>query len=88
MGQSGALEREDAMSDETATAEDMEQAMLDLLEGGPAENLVEAMERCSTFESALLLTTDHEPAIRMANGAEFQITIVRSKAPVKVAVGE
>ena len=48
----------------------------------------EDMERASTYASTMMLTQNRGLVIRMANGAEFQITIVQSRRPAKVAVGE
>jgi hypothetical protein len=40
---------------------------------------VEGMERVSTFSDEGILTTDAGLVLRMGDGTEFQITIVRSK---------
>jgi hypothetical protein len=81
---------EEIVSDEIKTAEDMERALLWVFETGSTEDGsgLDSVTRSESFESALLMTTDRGLVIRMANGAEFQLTIVRTKAPVKVAVGE
>jgi hypothetical protein len=72
---------EEIMSDEIKTAEDMERALLEAFEtGSTEEGGLDQVTRCEPLEYAPVLSP-RGVVIQLANGAEFQITIVRSKAP-------
>ena len=47
--------------------------------GEDDEPIVEQLESASSFEDAGIMTTNRGVVWRMADGSEFQITIIRSK---------
>jgi len=57
------------------TEEDLEEALISAL----AEN--RQVRRARSFDAAGLMTSERGVVLGLRNGAEFQITIVRSKAP-------
>lgn len=59
---------------------DMENLLQEVLEFEDEEIGVESqVKRVSTFESVGLLTNNHGIVVRMKDGSEFQITIVKSR---------
>ena len=73
----------------TATAEAFEAALYNLLSDEEAVgtalaeadinvNEDEPIERLVTFEEAMLLTSDRGLVVRLTDGAEFHLTIVKS----------
>ena len=49
--------------------------------GEDGEPILEQLESASSFEDAGILTRNRGVVWRMADGSEFQITVVRSAAP-------
>ena len=66
------------------TAEDLEQALVDALgwqDGAAWEEIENAIRGAQSYRDAGVLTRDRGVVLTLANGAQFQLTVVRSERP-------
>lgn len=63
---------------ETTTEEEFVQLLREAVEAG-SDELSEAVSNAGTFEEDGLLTSNTGLVVRMEDGSEFQLTVVRSR---------
>ena len=68
------------MTSEKQTEVEIEEHLAELLLGGDSD-LPEVVADVVTFRDAGVLTNERGLVLKLADGSEFQVTIVQSKAP-------
>lgn len=69
------------MDEQELSEEELEQLLLELFNGGESEELFEQLSQgeSRSFEESGVLTTNRGLTLRLSNGQEFQLTLVRSR---------